>query len=259
MFQQAIQKAQQYTFPFGSGFLLDNGEIVRHSGTYIILNKTGWCLSAYHVFKNSLEYAKGNLKEINSKKIILERVALNNIAFATKQSETKISPQLDLILFKIENIGDYEFEPPIFKTFTNPSTALGMSVCNYGFPLPEFKEEYTEDEFKNDMGVKYFPYVNSGIVSRVEIEAELYNRHAFTMSFPFIKGQSGGPVLDDNGHIVALTQRNKYFDLQLDTLLEQKKYLEVGQSITSNEITAVLRKVNLFKEEQLAPELVRFV
>lgn len=259
MFQQAIVKASTYTFPIGFGFLLDDNEVVRYSGTYIVLNKSGWCLTAYHVFHDSLEHAVGNLQKISGKKITSKRAALNNIEFATNQSETKISPQLDLILFKIENIGNYDFDPPIFKTFTDPKTALGMSVCNYGFPLPEFKTQYTAEEFKNDMGVQYHPYVNSGIISRVEIEPELYNRYAFTMSFPFIKGQSGGPVLNSQGNIVALTQRNKYYDLQLDNLLDQKSYLDVGQSITSNEITAVLRKVNLFKEERLADDLVRFV
>ncbi|OEU69390.1 MAG: hypothetical protein BA863_02170 [Desulfovibrio sp. S3730MH75] len=258
MFQLAIKKASQFTFPITVGFLLEDGQIHRECGTYVLLNEQGWCFTAYHVLKNLYQHIQGNLPKIGEKKIVSCKLAFNNSFIEAKTIESQIVEPWDLIYFKAESLNGHKFEPPKFKIYPNIKDMHGLSVCNYGFPFPEQKETYTDTEFNEDLGLQRDPFSCFGSVASFYEDKETLQKH-FVTSFPSIQGQSGGPVIDTDGNIVGITQQTFFRNLQLDKLLGVKKTLDTGISLNASAMCAALRKTKFFNEKKLGDDTCQFL
>ena len=64
MFQDAIRTTRNYTYPILISFRKKNGETGSAIGSFIILNKDGYILTAYHVVKK-IEEIRKEVREYN--------------------------------------------------------------------------------------------------------------------------------------------------------------------------------------------------
>lgn len=136
----------------------------------------------------------------------------------------------------------------------------GKSLCRLGFPFPEytnFKYDASADDivFDHQMSsnVPIFPI--DGIVTRNV--AEKGEVMGVELSTPGLKGQSGGPLFDQNGVVYGMQQSTKHlhlgFDIEGKEVLvkgERKKindyaFLHLGQCIRADVIKAFLDKHNI--------------
>lgn len=76
MFEDAVRKVSCFTFPVIHIKTIFNGELHRFCGTYIVLNKDGWILTAAHNIED-LIIVKDQKSEIEKYKVEVEKINAN--------------------------------------------------------------------------------------------------------------------------------------------------------------------------------------
>jgi hypothetical protein len=109
-----------------------------------------------------------------------------------------------------------------FPIFAGDTSVLkpGKYLCRYGFPFPEFTN-FSYDEAADTINwtksgrldTPAFPI--EGMVTR-NIEDEYHKTVGFEMSTPGLRGQSGGPVFDNEGKVWGMQCATAHLDLDFD-------------------------------------------
>jgi len=173
------------------------------------------------------------------------------------QITVKQHPKYDLAIVQLKGFNEIKYEG--FARFLKDTSKIeqGKYLCRLGFPFPEFnnfKYEESQDDIQFDQTkramVPIFPI--DGIITRNVVENnELVG---IEMSTPGLRGQSGGPLFDENGIVYGMQQSTKHlhlgFDIEDKELLikgEMKKindyaFLHLGQCIRVDVIKDFLEK-----------------
>lgn len=169
----------------------------------------------------------------------------------------KQHPLYDLAIVQLKGFNEIKYEGYAHFLKDTSKIEQGKYLCRLGFPFPEF-QNYLYDEAQDDIQfdpskraiVPIFPI--DGIVTRNI--AENNELMGIEMSTPGLRGQSGGPLFDENGIIYGMQQSTKHlhlgFDIEDKELLikgEKKKindyaFLHLGQCIRVDIIKDFLRK-----------------
>jgi S1-C subfamily serine protease len=164
---------------------------------------------------------------------------------------------LDLALVKIE--GDVEMLASEYPLFSETEVEVGLMLCKLGYPFSEYTcvayDETADDILFTQTGKLNSPYFPlDGMVTRKIGNGEKVI--GFEMSTPGIKGQSGGPVFDEQGVVYGMQSGTKSHDLDLrmkksiqtmDGPIDHTTYafLNVGVVISSIEIIKFLQENNV--------------
>lgn len=142
----------------------------------------------------------------------------------------KQHPKYDLAIVQLKGFNEIKYEG--FARFLKDTSKIeqGKYLCRLGFPFPEFNNfRYDEslddiqfDQTKRAM-VPIFPI--DGIVTRNI--AENNELMGIEMSTPGLRGQSGGPLFDENGIIYGMQQSTKHLHLGFD--IEDKELVIKGE------------------------------
>ncbi len=252
-------------------------EVHKSASSLIVINKDGWLLTAKHVAQN-FQLANALNKRYNEYKTDLSSGQLSNdqlkekykyrpgmpIQFKNqfynvfKGTPSKVQfithETLDLALIHIE--GGVEMLTNEYPLFSETEVEPGMMLCKLGYPFSEYTT-VAYDEVKDDIRFTqeghhqspYFPL--EGMVTR-----KIGNQNGvmgFEMSTPGIKGQSGGPVFDEQGVVYGMQSATRSHDLDLrmkkqimtqDGPAENTSYafLNVGIVISSKQIIDFMRE-----------------
>jgi hypothetical protein len=166
-------------------------------------------------------------------------------------------PLADLAVGKLEpfdpnSIGEY----PVFK---NPSEDMpaGTSLCRLGFPFHNIHASFDSStkQFKLAPGVLPVPrFPNDGIHTRLAVMSSpdgTRQAHFIETSTPGLRGQSGGPILDANGHVWAIQSQTHSLPLGFSPTVKQgnkevieHQFMHVGLGSHAREIIRMLTSHN---------------
>lgn len=143
------------------------------SGTGFLINKNGYIVTNHHVIENS---KKITIKGINSD-------------FSKSYSATVIltDKNNDLAILKVEDNALSQLSDPPYS-FGKKTSEVGESVFALGYPL----RASMGDEIKLTNGI---------ISSRSGFQGDITT---YQVSVPVQSGNSGGPLFDENGNVVAV-------------------------------------------------------
>lgn len=171
MFADAYEKASSFTHPVIISTRYFDGTVNSGCGSFVIVNKEGWILTAKHIINSFLSF-QAHAKEIGNYDAEVERIKQDS-SLNAKQKRKKISklrpnrkwithhsfwwgkdnlqledkiyqlPYGDLICGKLTH-----YDPSMAKlypVFKNPkSLRIGTSLCRLGFPLYEINAMFDE-------------------------------------------------------------------------------------------------------------------
>ena len=256
MFQDAIRIIRNYTYPILISFRKKNGETGSAIGSFIILNKDGYILTAYHVVKK-IEEIRKEVREYNEYMQVKndetlghgrKRDILKDMPTPKRNSLTHSSvwfghngwgvngwntvPELDMAVSQINNFDSGQVaEYPVFK---NPSVHFeqGEMLCKLGFSLYDITPEYNEE--MNVFGVPpreaIPPFPIEGIFTRnvqskIEGIGTEKSGYFIETSSPGLPGQSGGPIFDTLGRVWGMQSHVKHHRFQSSQTSKKKDFL----------------------------------
>lgn len=230
MFADACQKAIRYTRPVAISTRRYDGTLRTDVGTMIVVNEDGWILTAAHLFDSFFRFQSDTKKiaEINGinaskvqksnappNEIKIDKTFIVNHSFwwgwdNVRVTNVMLNRQVDVALAKLEPFNpEWVGEYPVFADPDH--MPIGRSVCRAGYPFlnitPEFIEGPSAFKIPKIPAERFF-YPLPGILSHMESKGKTMDESC-TMKFietssPGLKGQSGGPIFDVDGHVYGM-------------------------------------------------------
>lgn len=250
MFVKSIKEVSQFTRPIHSIMRTYSGEIIPGAATLFFINEVGYAITCKHVLELLLdaERVKVNydlfkdkrtsltigkkynqrLKELEKEHGITDKNTIVQIknrfidCIECNQLNWKywVHPQYDLAVIKFEDYNNILYNG--YARFPNTPSYIdqGKFLCRIGYPFPEFTnykfdKEKDDIEFTHDgnQSTPIFPI--EGMVTRF-IAAPDSKVFAIELSTPGLRGQSGGPLFDENGIICGMQSMTHHLHLGFD-------------------------------------------
>lgn len=251
MFADAYQTATAFTAPLVTAFHRPDGGCGSMTGALVFLNNEGWALTAWHLVKDIREIdaqSGRNQTRIAEAQAVLadrsidERERKHRLKAIGKPIRSEADryyilcgqpglklgnfvalESLDLAAIKLEGL-----DPSTIRNFPkirDPATSPlrnGMSLLKLGFPFHAVTPTYdsTSNQFDFAPGsfpIPYFPI--EGILTRfIEFTpaGSAFPLMLLETSSAGLKGQSGGPILDQQGSICAIQSSTNVLDTGFD-------------------------------------------
>lgn len=272
MFADACQKAAEFTRPVIISTRLQSGEVKTECGTFIVVNRDGWAITAGHMFDSFVKYQtdtnkKKEIEALNESRRSLPGAPsmevkpdpnyITNHSFwwgwdGLRMTNVFVNRQIDIAVFKLDNFNpDCVKEYPVFK---DPShLRQGTSICRMGYPFLEVKSTF--DEATKSFRIPKLPvrdlvFPNEGMHTRTIDQGTTkdgFRRLYVETSTPGLRGQSGGPIFDREGHVYAMQVRTAFMPLGLHPTAEydgstiiENQFLNVGHGVHVGTIRAIL-------------------
>ena len=262
-----------------------DGGIESGCGTFIILNREGWIVTAAHVVRDIslIQQHKIEIAQYNDRcRAIEEDQKLNpkqkrkrlgqidrNPAWVMEQAifwgitqccliNVAIDEPADLAIGQLEPFdASWVEEYPVLK---NPSEPMptGTSLCRLGFPFHEIRASYDHSTRTFSLGEGVLPvprFPNDGIHTRVVLVPTKDRSRTVKFietSTPGLRGQSGGPIFDTNGHVWAIQSQTNSFQLGFTPSVKiggkeivEHQFMHVGWGTHVEELINFLRAKNI--------------
>ena len=279
MFAKACERVYKFTRPLIISTRTVDGTVSSSCGTFIIINPEGWILTAGHLFDSFVKYQQDmkkikEVEEINARKasmavpgamtlpdtIQLDPKWITNHSFwwggdGLRITSVYVNREIDIALAKLDGFRpDMVQEYPIFR---DPDTMRpGTSICRTGFPFANIATDFDEGSksFRIRNGVLPLPFFpNDGIHTRNVLKQNKSKEGNYDMlyvetSTPGLKGQSGGPIFDTNGHIYAMQVQTNHIPLGFHPISEydgksivENQFLNVGIGVHGKLLQQIMR------------------
>jgi hypothetical protein len=249
MFVNAVEHASKFTQPVIVSRRFADGSVECSCATFIIVNDSGWILTAAHVVtmlqefqQHQTEIAKHEAQReailndsklnVKQKRKQIDRLGANarwvtNISYlwalpglgATGIQNFQVDQFADLATGQLEPFDPKSIKAyPTFKATIN-QLPVGQFLCRLGFPFHDVHATYDETTNKFSLAPGVFPmpwFPLEGMHTRDAIFIdEKTGREAkfLETSTPGLRGQSGGPIFDSEGKIWAMQSRTLHFPL----------------------------------------------
>lgn len=294
MFTQAIEKASGFTRPVHSIIRTYGGkQLIPAAGTLFFVNEDGCAITCKHIIEIIMDGDNKNKKFQQFKeernKIAHDGKYKKNLAgleLKYHYDESSVIQMKTTFLDCIDQMSSFTCDVhPIYdlgiirfsgytKTLYNGyakflkdggSIKQGNSLCRLGFPFPEFTNyrfnETTDDIEWTKEGLTASPiFPLDGMITR--FLGDTKGIHGIELSTPGLRGQSGGPLFNQNGTVYGMQSSTKHLHLGFDMMDKEilinnkpKKvtdysFIHLGQCVHLNVIKDFLREKNVkFYEE----------
>ena len=298
MFAKACERVYKFTRPLIISTRTVDGTVSSSCGTFIIINPEGWILTAGHLLDSFVKYQQDmkkikEVEEINARKasmavpgamtlpdtIQLDPKWITNHSFwwggdGLRITSVYVNREIDIALAKLDGFRpDMVQEYPIFR---DPDTMRpGTSICRTGFPFANIATDFDEGSksFRIRNGVLPLPFFpNDGIHTRNVLKQNKSKEGNYDMlyvetSTPGLKGQSGGPIFDTNGHIYAMQVQTNHIPLGFHPISEydgksivENQFLNVGIGVHGKLLQQIMRDHHIsFKVEGDSSEEEQYI
>ncbi len=286
MFIKAIETAAQYTRPIHNIMRTYGGkQLLPGAATIFFVNDEGYAITCKHVidmlsgaehvnnqfisFKNERQPILSNPKY----KQLLKGLELkynykgesviqskNNFVDAvdTMSGFTwHVHPTFDLAILKFNDFNRIHYGKPAVFVKDAGKIKQGKFLCRLGFPFAEFNNykynEQLDDIEWTQQGVQVSPmFPLEGMITRFLGDND-HGIYGIEMSTPGLRGQSGGPLFDENGLVYGMQFSTKHLHLGFDLIDKEimvntgiKKvtdysFIHLGQCIHVNVIKEFLK------------------
>lgn len=298
MFAKACERVYKFTRPLIISTRTVDGTVSSSCGTFIIINPEGWILTAGHLFDSFVKYQQDmkkikEVEEINARKASMavpgamtlpdtiqpDPKWITNHSFwwggdGLRITSVYVNREIDIALAKLDGFRpDMVQEYPIFR---DPDTMRpGTSICRTGFPFANIATDFDEGSksFRIRNGVLPLPFFpNDGIHTRNVLKQNKSKEGNYDMlyvetSTPGLKGQSGGPIFDTNGHIYAMQVQTNHIPLGFHPISEydgksivENQFLNVGIGVHGKLLQQIMRNHHIsFKVEGDSSEEEQYI
>ncbi len=298
MFAKACERVYKFTRPLIISTRTVDGTVSSSCGTFIIINPEGWILTAGHLFDSFVKYQQDmkkikEVEEINARKASMavpgamtlpdtiqpDPKWITNHSFwwggdGLRITSVYVNREIDVALAKLDGFRpDMVQEYPIFR---DPDTMRpGTSICRTGFPFANIATDFDEGSksFRIRNGVLPLPFFpNDGIHTRNVLKQNKSKEGNYDMlyvetSTPGLKGQSGGPIFDTNGHIYAMQVQTNHIPLGFHPISEydgksivENQFLNVGIGVHGKLLQQIMRDHHIsFKVEGDSSEEEQYI
>ena len=290
MFTKAIEIVAEFTRPIHS--IMSNygsTQIQPGTATIFFVNEDGYAITCKHVAEMLIaseqinNHYKSFLEERNKIKdasdyttllIALEEKYkyINNNTVQLKTNfvdcvdkiagfNIQLHPTLDLALIKFNGFDKIHYKDCAKFLKDGNQLKQGKFLCRLGFPFPEFTNfalNATTDEIEwTSTGINVSPrFPIEGMITRF-LGDQQNGLYGIEMSTPGLRGQSGGPLFDENAVVCGMQYSTKHLHLGFD--LEEKEimvnnvikkisdysFIHLGQCIHVNTIKDFLKLHNV--------------
>jgi hypothetical protein len=284
VFREANAIARQFTRPIVMSRKTIGGSCSAAIGAYTLLNQDGFFLTAFHIFKQWQEMLEG----LNQTRKIKADVAAiqNDDTLTGDEKRRRLKKQdkphngmiedaslwlgvdglgiefsggfeaIDLGIGKLQNFDSGTVTT--FPVLKDPAKDYepGVSLCRLGYPffsivptfdantssfqLPSVPPFFSSEgilcrmmEFVPDAGQPLFPFPMQWIET----------------SSPGLRGQSGGPIFDENGTVWGIQSNTFCYPLGFEPETQQgqkiHQFLSVGRGVHMSTIIAALQQQNV--------------
>ncbi|SOE22740.1 Trypsin-like peptidase domain-containing protein [Spirosomataceae bacterium TFI 002] len=236
MFEKAYAIASHFTHPVLLSTRFGDGRIESGVGTFVIINKEGWIVTAGHLLQGLIGFQK---KHKDPKKSISHHSMWWGHD-SHKISKFELLEGNDLAIGKIENYNP-DFQK-VYPKFIDPaSLKAGTSLCKLGFPFHNVQASFNAQngQFSYDKSVFPIPrFPIDGIYTRNAVTGKSpdgkYEFKFLETSTPGLRGQSGGPIFDREGNICAIQSQTRHLPLGFSPAIEQN-----GEKVIENQFLNV--------------------
>ena len=265
MFVEAIRKLSSCTRPVRFiSRTCGSSMVVPGAATLFYVNENGCALTCAHVareiiraeevnrnyaeFRKELSALRKDGKYAAEKKFAERRHNLGpgrtaqlRVSFSgltgLKSFRINISEKYDLALIRF--VCDPPAETP-YAVFLDDSSLVqpGKMLCRLGYPFPEFTDfayDAQNDEIvwtkEGNASTPRFPI--EGMITR-HIGEKDGTVSGIEMSTPGLRGQSGGPLFDENGIVYGMQSKTHHLHLGFD-MKKEKMMINGGEEIINNQ------------------------
>ena len=285
MFSQAMAQAAEYTRPIIVTKRLENQQVTCGMATFVVINNSGWVLTAAHVVQDVLvaeqhkkerdqfqhdvdainanpTYSTGKKKhEVNQLKRNWEWItnhslwwAVDGITFST----IHIDMMADLAIAQLSGPID-KLNVNTFPRFADPAHPIqqGTSLCRLGYPFHDIKALF--DAATKQFSIPDLPplasFPNDGILTRNVLIIDSASKrqiHYLETSSAGLRGQSGGPIFDVDGRVWAIQTRTNHLPLGFAPTVKtngkeitEHQFMHVGWGVHVSHVRELLGKYNV--------------
>lgn len=273
MFADACQRAMSYTRPVVVSTRRHDGSVGSECGTFIVINREGWIITAGHMFDSMVKYQSDvkkirEIEEINASRtqepgapdptIKIDPALITNHSFwwgwdGVRLTKAYVNRQIDFAVGKLEPFDpDWVREYPVLL---DPIHArIGRSLCRMGYPFLNIQATF--DESMNAFRIPKIPVEEAvfpcdGIYTRTLHRGKSkeggYDMTYIETSTPGLKGQSGGPIFDSHGNIYGMQVITNHLPLGFHPMVEydgrkvvENQFLNVGVGVHVRTIRDIL-------------------
>lgn len=289
MFEHSIEAVANFTRPINSIVRTYGGkQIIPGSATLFFVNDEGYAITCKHVVdmlsssdKINNTYAAFKIERDRIPKDGKYKMGLKGLEMKYKYTADSIiqikntfvdcvdtmsgytchiHPAHDLAIIKFNDFNKLHYTG--HATFLKDATQIrqGNFLCRLGFPFPEFTNfkfnDGTDDIEWTNTGIQVSPrFPIEGMVTRFLAEASTLT--GIEMSTAGLRGQSGGPLFNNNGTVYGMQFSTKHLHLGFDLvdkeiLIDNKikkisdySFIHLGQCIHVDIIKAFLAQHNV--------------
>lgn len=288
MFREAYAKAAQFTEPVMYFWKCVGGELGVGLGALVVVNPEGWVVTAGHVVLEASKLvtaetaardwearrdaidsdASINRKEKSRQFKALGRLSKDAVSraairwghHATNLVDVTVLQSIDLAVGRLEPFdSDWVTEHPVFKD-PSKDDPRGTSLCKLGFPFVEIKPTFDETTDTFDipsemLAIPFFP-IEGIYTRRLLVPAPNppppYPLTYIETSSPGLKGQSGGPTLDENGVVWAIQSQTKPLPLGFSPevnsggrRIKEHQFLNVGMGVHVETVLGLFNELGI--------------
>jgi hypothetical protein len=250
-------------------------------GAFVVINDEGWIVTAAHLL-SAYDRIQRDTEEIieyyhtihmieqeegvfPAEKVDRIRNLRDNPKWITNLSywwgmdgvqltDIRPLPEGDLVLGRLSPFDPYAL--PVYPVFKSPDDlGVGTALCKLGYPFQRVHATFREANNSFDLGpsartLACFPM--EGLYTRTLYAGKSgdgrYDIKFLETSSPGLKGQSGGPILDENGTIWGVQSRTDNYAygavarVEKDGReVEEEQYINLGIGIHPELIVSFLR------------------
>ena len=294
MFEQSIEAVANFTRPVNSIIRTYGGkQIIPGSATLFFINDEGYAITCKHVVDmlSSSDTINNSYATFKKERDSLPRdgkykMSLKGLEIKYKYTEDSIiqikntfvdcvdtmsgytchmHPTHDLAIIKFNDYNKLHYTG--HATFLKDAAKIkqGNFLCRLGFPFPEFTNfkfnEAADDIEWTTTGIQASPrFPIEGMVTRFLADAGILT--GIEMSTPGLRGQSGGPLFNNNGIVYGMQFSTKHLHLGFDLVdkeilinnkvkkISDYSFIHLGQCIHVDIIKAFLAEHKVVFYEQ---------
>lgn len=233
-------------------------EIIPGAGTLFFVNEQGVAITCKHItdllkqvdpiqqkYQHFLQQ-KSLLQDTNSIQILAQNMGYDayttaELLFTFVDCFDQIQgfqiiehPIYDLAIIKFQGFNHVSYQSSAVFPKSNDYVEAGNFFCRLGYPFPEFTNFYydilTERMEWTSTGVTLSPqFPIDGMVTRKINHPQTREEFGIELSRPGLRGQSGGPLFDEQGLVYGLQSMTSHLHLGFDIL--QKEEIIQGKKV----------------------------
>jgi S1-C subfamily serine protease len=241
VFRRAYELVSRFTVPVVISQRDHDGSVACGVGAAVVVNDEGWIVTAAHLLEPALAFERGELQNVS--------YWFGRDGWAVSTWEAV--PAADLAAARLSGFDRSHVDGyPVFQT---GDLGPGRSLCRLGFPFHAVGATFDEARgiFALEPGALPIPrFPNEGIMTRFLQAPDAgvpYPVGFIETSSPGLRGQSGGPLFDPDGHVWGIQSRTNHVPLGFDPQIEvggavvtEHQFMNVGVATASETVLGLL-------------------